>query len=333
MSPIADLVRFSVPEPMSITTMMVGGWRCGAPTALAMAGSLEASGEKVAIVAYEWPQSYAPVELQADLESLHLRRFETDLRFHGVALPYEDPQPGTNPPDFWVTLDSERVGLDMSQIVLTERAAATDIFRKVRSEVAVHPRRDFRHLAGHVVYVTYDSETAGLPPKKRSESDELVSALKRFQPSAGASAHLHSQLPPGTTETFPGGVISARPLTTAPGGAFYGAMGFELAAAFQTTISISEAGDLLGRLAERHDKPEIHTLVVAAGAPTGAGLAFPSDSLVGRLALEGVASAPLKTKHLSRIIVHFWDSRTVVELDPGTSQLSVLCGELALNDS
>ena len=54
----------------------------------------------------------------------------------------------------------------MSQIVLTERAAATDIFKKVRSEVAIHPRRDFRHLAGHVVYVTYDSENGRAPAEE-----------------------------------------------------------------------------------------------------------------------------------------------------------------------
>jgi hypothetical protein len=332
MSPIADLVRFNVPEAMSITKVMLGGFRHGAPTAVAVAGSLEASREKVAIIAYEWPQSFAPVESQADLEYLHIRRFEADLQLHGIPVPYEDLQLGANPPDFWVSLNSKRVGLDLSQIVLTERAAAADIFKKVRSEVAVHSRRDFRHLAGHVVYVTYDSATAGLPPKKRSESDELVSALKRFRPSAGASAHLPSHLPPGTTETFAGGVISARPLTTAPAGAFYGAMGFELAPAFQTTISISEAGDSLRRLVKSHDKPEIHTLVVAAGAPTRAGLAFPSDSLVGRLALEDLARTPFKTEHLARVIVHFWDSRAVVDVDPRTTKFSVLCGDLSLND-
>jgi hypothetical protein len=332
MSPVADLVRFNVPEPMSISKVMLGGFRYGAPTALALAGSLEASGEKVAIIAYEWPQSFTPVQSQADLENLHIRRFEADLRFHGISVPYEDLRPGSDPPDFSVSLNSKRVGLDMSQIVLRERAAATDIFKKVRSEVSVHPRRDFRHLAGHVVYVTYDSETAGLPPKKRSESDELVSALERFRPTAGTSAHLPSHLPPGTTETFAGGVISARPLTTAPGGAFYGAMGFELAPAFQTTISISEAGESLRRLVDSHDKPQIHTLVVAAGAPTRAGLAFPSDSLVGRLALEDLVTAPLETEHLARIIVHFWDSRAVVDLDPRTTKFSVLCGELSLDD-
>jgi hypothetical protein len=118
----------------------------------------------------------------------------------------------------------------------------------------------------------------------------------------------------------------------APGGAFYGAMGFELAPAYQTTISISETGDSLRRLVDSHDKPEIHTLVLAAGAPTRAGLAFPSDSLVGRLALEDLARAPLKTEHLKRIIVHFWDSRAVVDIDPETSKCSVLCGELSLRD-
>jgi hypothetical protein len=94
---------------MSITKMMFGGFRYGAPTALAVAGSLEASGEKVAIIAYEWPQSFAPVASQADLENLHIRRFEADLQFHGIPVPYEDLQRGADPPDFWISLNSKRV--------------------------------------------------------------------------------------------------------------------------------------------------------------------------------------------------------------------------------
>jgi len=109
-------------------------------------------------------------------------------------------------------------------------------------------------------------------------------------------------------------------------------MGFELAVAFQTTITISEAGELLRRLVDNHDKPEIHTLIIVAGAPTRSGLAFPSDSVLGRLALDHVAVAPLETNHLARVLIHFWDTRAVAEIKPGDAGFELVCGELPLGD-
>jgi hypothetical protein len=325
MNPRLDLVPFHVPEEMTATGAFMGPLRHGAPTAFGLYAR-SPTGERVAIVPYEWPEAIpaAAGKLQRELHCV--QRLEGDLSAGGAPT-FRVLEVGSDPPDLVVEADAGAVGLDVTQFVLDDRAQAVAIFEKVKSEVLACPARELRHLAGHVVYVAYDRATGGLPPKNRNRSHALVAALKRFRP-VRAAAQLPRKLRPETVERFTDGVISAAPLATAPRGAFYGTMGFELALSYQSTIYASQAWSRLKQRVAEHDKPEIRILLVAVGAPTVQGVAFPSDSVAARLAIERARNEALGSMFIEQIYVHAWDQGTVYLLDPKSAGVSVLCGEL-----
>ncbi len=129
----------------------------GAPSLLAFLGK-GAGGRKLAAVVFERPQHFRFRRAKVTVEEHQLERFLSDHRRATGGAPFDSFRRGSDPPDFYVTDGESESGLDATQLVLPERVAAHDAFKRLRSAViGLGPNR-FRHLRGHVVYVGLDEK-------------------------------------------------------------------------------------------------------------------------------------------------------------------------------
>lgn len=133
---------------------------------------------------------------------------------------------------------------------------------------------------------------------------------------------------PSVTETNPfganppvireWGLVIAWPVARAMPSPFFSLMGFEFVHIDSDVILESDAWDAFQHAIARHDKPQIDTLLITVGAPIEVGFTFPSDLLVARLALKKLeAGATITPNHLTEILVHQWEMRSIYRVTPG----------------
>jgi hypothetical protein len=324
------VVPIMVEEGMTVSSVFSGPVRCGAPSMIGIAGT-DAQGEAVSVVGSEWPVTYSePSGSRADAriaaEQRHLARFRADLGRTG-ADPYEGAaQPGANPPDFVCQRGRRSVGIEMTQLVVQDRVAQYNMFRRVRAAVLGMNRHRFRALAGHVVYVSF---LDARPFKGSMEVSALIHGLGAFTPTPPpSSGGAPKQLDPNAVKDIAGAKITAAPLSMDPGTPFYRRMGWELAVAQTSLIRDSDAWARLEKLVADHDQAGVDELIVAAGAPVVAGLAYPSDDVLAGAVIRSATRRAVTANHIERIFVYVWSGRAVAELSPGQSGFQHLCGDL-----
>lgn len=226
---------------------------------------------------------------------------------------------GGDPPDFvLVGPTTQRLGLECTQLVYSDRILAWDASERLRSSLLSVDRNRFRHLRGSIVYMTIDSED-GLPPPGRQGTREVAAALQRFHPAANDFSDLPATLE-GTNIAQSFGrysLTAAQPPDLVPTG-FVRLMGFDLALAIQSDVLGSEAWErLIDRVREK-DRAGSDAVLVSCGAPVVKGLSFPSDDLAAEaIALAATEESLPPTLHIEMVYLHTWDSERVVKLKPG----------------
>src|SRR6266508_1016436 len=141
---------------------LVGPLRDGLPTVLAIVGS-DANGRRAAVVQFERPDMYRRRGKQSK-EELHLERFILDSKAQDGAALFDTFRSGSDPPDLVATRNGKELGVDLTQLVLQDRAAANAAFRAIRKEAVTRGVRRFRNLRRQLVYIVFGPETGGLPP-------------------------------------------------------------------------------------------------------------------------------------------------------------------------
>lgn len=91
------MFRVSIESETTIRTAFTGPLRADAPTTLGAIGTETGTGEQVWLLAFEWPEWYAPVTDKAAKERQHLNRFSEDVRVGTGEAPYETTAPGPDP--------------------------------------------------------------------------------------------------------------------------------------------------------------------------------------------------------------------------------------------
>jgi hypothetical protein len=303
---------------MTIHEMFVGPERHGVPTSFGAKGAL-ASGERVAVIAYDRPQEWRE-RSKAGAERMQIERFQADFRMLTGATRYGAIANGADPPDFVCELNGESLGVEITQLVVADRVAASELFRRIRMAALSYHAEAFRHLAGHMIYVSF-TQGADYPPSQPDRIKRLVRAISSMRlPEVTLSEATELPVEP-SREThrvdLPGGATAtAARLASDPGGMLFARAGIELGLAYSSTTSQLACWEELERLVSKHDKPGVHELVIAAGAPIARGLAFPSDALLVELALEASTTSVLDTQHIRQIFLHDWWSRAIHVLMP-----------------
>jgi hypothetical protein len=106
----------------------------------------------------------------------------------------------------------------------------------------------------------------------------------------------------------------------APSTAFFARIGFEIGLAYQTTHTREELIEEFLRLVQEHDKEGVDHLLVVAGAPGRNGLSFSSDAYLLDFMLHESFEIP-PTKHISKIVLHFWGIGRIIELLPARQEI------------
>jgi hypothetical protein len=272
---------------------------------------------------------HAPASItKEDSERLQMERLRTDYRLRGGSLPFSSLERGRDPnqpPDFVVSIpgQAEPQGLDVTRLSITERMTAQAWFRRLRQEILKHPREEFDHLTGSVVYLWFDQDGfSSLPPKQEDAVEALLSALRNYEFDPELTVQdvgggLPEQLGDiGKQSSGKGAHFYAIPMTNGtPSSFFYLSTGFELGLAFQTTHDASSAWQSLTRLIESHDNPETQLLVISVGAPDRHGLAYPSETALMDFALAQPAP-PISPTHIKAVYVHSWLDGALTRVHP-----------------
>ena len=325
------LVPVQLDEGMTVSHMFAGPMRCGAPVVIGLRGT-HSDAAPIAVVGYEWPERFNPHRTSEAKERQHLARFELD---HAAGLgerryttdPARVPT-GADPPDFVCERNGRSVGVELTQLLLGERAEMHAILGRL-AQLAMAVNRDrWRRLAGRIAYVSFTDGPARRPPKDEPDLQLVVRELRSVVPVDPLYDKLPDQIDPAIVHQFAGGTIVTAPLDADPGSPFYRFTGFELGFAFTTVIRQEDAWDRARRLVTTHDRPGVDELIISAGAPTKQGLAFPSDGVLASLVLGAAQGDALQATHIQRIFVHSWQGRGIAALTPNQIGFKLICGEM-----
>ena len=310
---------------------LVGRRRCGLPNLHALLGPA-ADGDRAGFVVHEWPDAW-PQLTKPRAERRQLDRFRTDLKRAGADR-YTTVAKGTDPPDFIVTRASGggQAGVEFTQLVLEDRAAANGLFQQVRAEALRYRAEAFRHLHGHLVYLAFDN-AAGLPPASKAGARSVVEALSAMRLPASATwtgtdmpDSVPAELQP--IELVPGCRVAAAPFALPPPSLLFRRAGIEFALAYTSKLTETSAWAQLTRLVESHDVPGVADLIVASSAPTAAGWSFPSELIAVDLVRSAAATRSISTLHIREVLLHDWETRRIDVFVPGTPGLhTIAAGE------
>lgn len=321
------VLPFVLPFKLTGGVQLGGPLRNGAPTAVALAGSIDGSPKRdVVVVAYEWPEHMRVPERKEERERRLIERLNADYRLEHRRPFYEDVLPGPDPPDFHCRHGAEAVGVECTQWVNRERVEAGAAFEDIRSAVLKARGKRFARLRGHVVYVSLP-EGGELPNPER-----VVELLVRHDPAHPGYAGLPESISDHPASRDGAIVVTAAPLSQPPRLGFGKAVGFELSLGYP---SVFEGSILWQRFLEtvaRKDVAGTQHLVISVGAPIASGFAYPGDALGFSLIATRIQETDISASHLDTVLLHVWPWRAIGRIAVGTKGCDWLCGSAGLPD-
>lgn len=324
------LVPVFLEKEFLVRAMLGAATPWGAPLLLGLAGSRPAAPEdQLTLLVYEWPvEEWANIGGaigKGELEELHLARIQSDVLASQGSTPFESVSRGADPPDFVATYRGQSVGLELTQLTLTDRRLAHGLFRRVRNALLEANRRDLQHLQGCVLYMWFGDEgdPTGLPHRRSDDVplQAIVDAVIEYELAPGPMLMPNGALPeqapdPRIDRTrfaasfYPVPMINAVPTTT-----FFDRTGFEIGLGYTTELSPESAWGELDRLVTAHDTPGVDVLVVTAGGVDSFGTSFPSETIAADLALSDARELS-PPEHIKELWLHRWDTGEVQQLWP-----------------
>jgi hypothetical protein len=328
-----------IPEGMTATGMTVSMLPWFAPSFSGVVGTtIEASAPAVAIT-FEWPTNWLRTVQplgKFEREWIYLRRYSGDQALATGTHAFADVQPGDDPPDATAQTDAGRMGVESTALTIEDRREVHGLFLQLRRRLQASEPAAFSKLAGHLVYVWFESAEQLEPgkPHKRSDTaalDALVNALAEYEPQteqlwipSGQFPEKAPELPLADTEA--GAKLYAVPLVAAaPSSMLFTATGFELGLAYTTFLTADAVWHELQRLVDSHDQPGVDLLLVTAGGPDANGSVFPVEEAVADFVVthpRGLGSPP---KHIKTVVLHSWATGRATALHP---EVRVLFGPL-----
>lgn len=189
-------------------------------------------------------------------------------------------------PDFRTRSDSQELGWELTQLAITQRRLAQDLFFEVTDRVVKLPRSKVRHLFGCQIYMWFGEarDLDGLPFKKNDADayDQLVEALAAYMPDHD-QFKFAGDMPPSTTPPYPVHDVAdvqffAIPLMNAvPATHSFAMTGASFGLAFQSDHFAGDEWQRLQEVVRRKDKKSNNVLVISAGAPDRMGRCFTSE--------------------------------------------------------
>lgn len=317
------LLPYLARESGSVSSIVAGMTPWGAPLVSGLRGEDEAGRPWLGLIC-ETPVSYLRVAEPMGVkehELLHLQRLAVDARLATGSELYDAIVGEAEPPDFVVTSQGQRVGVEMTQFTISQRRQAQALFFEVTSRLADQQRHRLTHLAGYQVYMWFGSASDGasLPYRKNDAAsyNAVVEALVAHYPDPDAHLVKGGNLPEqvdvkpvratGEVQYFSLPLLGGVPATP-----FYAMTGLHTVLAFQSDHVAVDEWARLRTAVERKDRDCNNVLVVSVGAPDRLGRCFASEESLASFMLDN--PEPLSTKHLSSVILHFWSTGRAVEL-------------------
>lgn len=329
------LLPLQVQKGMTLTSMTVLVMPWGPAHFGAMGTMDDHAREPVMLVATEqpltWVRQMEPTT-RFELEWLHLRRFSADHLLGTGIHRYAMVEEGPNPPDAIAQTDSGPIGVEATALTVPGRRHVYDLFFKLRRRLQSTEPVAFSRLAGHLVYLWFDTPRAKTDKPFRisdtSAVDALVNALAQYEPSRDAlsvdpAEALPAQMPPPPLEvTEAGATFYAVPLAgAAPASMLFTLAGFEIALAYPTTITASEAWESIERLVTKHDKPGVDLLVITASGPDLNGVVYPVEEALADFAMRHTGDFNTAPSHIKEVVLHTWMTGTATRLHPTRERL------------
>ncbi len=278
----------------------------------------------------------APIS-KDQMEELHLQKFCTDFCLAFGARPYVGLRRGEDPPDF-IGLAPEGVRrIDCTQFVVGSRRASQAMFRSVRRAIFDAGPDRFSHLTGLLLWVwaTTSRDLLDLPLRGNTQQ-ELLNGLElfRFQSEMGVSygPEVPEQAPDFGIQTSASGwrYYAVPLLVAAPSSPFFVKMGFEIAYNYPTEHTSLELWEEFKRVVMQHDQPSVDDLIITVGGPDREGYQYLGEDALFDFMIRTMTIPPLPLQHTKRVLVHRWESGSIIQFYPtygtisrGPHQLSV----------
>jgi hypothetical protein len=315
-----------VPETMEATKLLT--WmRHGDPFMFAASGTF-ASGDSVAIIAFERPPELFVPPSKQGMELMHVERFRVDVRALGKGDPVTElALVPVDPPDFLIRqrgVDAA-IGLECTQFADPQRRKATDLLRGLERNLGQMAADKFRHVRGMVLYVNYEhnAEVEATPSRSGRDTDhraiaELIAAHRPDPSKIEQDVRMpFPEKPPdiGIDRTTSGVSVHAVPLARGhePTG-FMRRFGFEVALVYNTVHTGSSAWESVRETIAKKDTPGNDWLLITAGGVDRLGRIHPSEEVVAQLLIDH--PEPLHCNHLARVTLHRWGNSDAWDLYP-----------------
>jgi len=271
---------------------------------------------------------------QQDIERLHLDRYREDyFALHG-RFPFRSALEGSNPPDFVVTSANGDVwGLDCAVFADPSRRMAADMMRIFRKKLRLTAgKRDFSRIRGCQVSVHFSKSMDALPPRPKDRDaviESLLDAMATCPYEREAWIRLNAEIAwnpdrmigswPKSDYSLDNGAGFYVNLRYSDDESRYLPMGFEVRLNMQSTDSVSGLFARLNKLVTDHDKAGIQHLLITAGGPDQHARCYSEENMTVRFLLDEHSDLQpeakgLKAKHLRRVTIHSWGSKTIVDL-------------------
>jgi hypothetical protein len=307
-TPIHYIPGYPRAADRQLATVQQNNWvpgRDGAPLVMYDTG-LTADGERAASILFDRPEDYRFRRPKQTVEEHHFERFLADWRRGIENLPLEYRR-GADPPDFEVQVEGQRVGVDLTHLVLEEQVAKHALFRdNIKSAILQEGPAAFRQLRGLIVYLSLNEDAER---RMRAAAPACIEALRSLDPVPPRMRNdPQADLP---YVFFDEGSATTGVLRRPAAGAFFGLMGFEVALTGGPLVRYDEAVGMVQRLVTQHDKPGVDILNVAIMAPVAAGFVFASDGVPMHLIVERAEELRLDAEHLRSVYFHTWLNRSI----------------------
>jgi hypothetical protein len=292
-------------------------------------------GQPALALTYEWPMTWLRSAERVDkftLEWLFLRRFSTDRRLATGEHAFSQVERGPDPPDATVVTNAGKLGVESTAMTIGDRRGTYALFQRIRKRLAAYDPVSFEKLAGHLVYVWFNTDgqpETDRPFKKSDEAaaDDLVRALASYSPRGEDLKVTLAPTPESVPElplvtTTAGASFYAVPMVmSVPATPLFAANGFELGLAYTSMLTASAAWTEVQRLIDSHDKPGVDLLLITASGPDANGQIYPAEEGFAEFVVEHPGGLLREPEHIKSVILHFWLTGRAVELWPAPQDL------------
>lgn len=250
------------------------------------------------------------------MEFAHLQHFKRQLKSQFPHLQFRLIGDGLDPPDFLISRDGLRFGLELTVFTMPERRERAAFFSKLHDRLLLaYSKGRLRGLSGMKVDLSFGELGARPFAVDEASFEQLLNAFDQLGKLERPNISSDSAAEPDGISDWPSGkagliewyvsIYSNQPLR---GSKLSNATGFEVEYTQRQWIKTDDVIRVISERISAKDREGrgVDELLIVAGGPDQAGRVFPAEAMLAHRLLESRATSIVKPLHIQRVFVDIW---------------------------